>query len=156
MELTSLESLIATLLRQPRVFLAEDDDEMRAFAYWTLREEGYDVVEAADGRQMLDRMRAVFGGSIARPDVIVTDLRMPGCSGLEVLAVIRRAGLRIPVILMTAFGDEALHSRAREFGATRVLDKPFDADHLREAVVDAHLDHMRSRIHSPAVDVTRD
>ena len=63
MELTSLESLIATLLRQPRVFLAEDDDEMRAFADRTLREEGYDVVEAADGRQMLERRRAVFGGS---------------------------------------------------------------------------------------------
>ena len=63
MELTSLESRIGTLLPQPPVFLAEDDDEMRAFAYRTLREEGYDVVEAADGRQMLDRMRAVFGGS---------------------------------------------------------------------------------------------
>ena len=138
METTSLESPIATLRRQPRVFLAEDDPEMRAFAYWTLREEGYDVVEAADGPQMLARMHAVFAGSIASPDVIVTDLRMPGCSGLGVLAVIRRAGLKTPVILMTAFGDKALHTRARELGATRVLDKPFDADHLREAVSDAH------------------
>ena len=156
MEIANLETPIAMLTRPPRVFLAEDDDEMRSFVYRTLVADGYDVVEAADGPQMLARMSAVFFVGTARPDVIVTDVRMPGCSGLEVLAVVRQAGLKIPVILITAFGDEALHTRARQLGATRVLDKPFDADLLQEAIIDVHWEHLRSRIDSPDVDVRRD
>lgn len=142
------ESPITMLTRQPRVFLAEDDDEMRAFLCWALRTEGCDVLGVVDGREMLARVQAVFLGQIASPDVIVTDQCMPGYSGLGVLALVRRACLKIPVILITAFGDDVLHTLARESDAARVLDKPFAANELLDAIIGAHLDHMQARIRS--------
>lgn len=63
-------------------------------------------------------------------DLLVTDVRMPGFSGLDVLTALRRVSVRCPVVLVTAFGDEALHQFARQLGVVAVLDKPFDVNEL--------------------------
>jgi len=123
----------------PRVILAEDDREMRTMLAESLRRDGYQVIEAADGRALDALIRSSF---YATPqgepvDLIVTDVRMPGCSGLSVLEAVREARWAIPVILITAYGDEATHEAARRLGVTAIFDKPFDVDDLRTAVLNA-------------------
>ncbi len=115
-----------------RVLLADDDPDLRGLLSLTLRRAGYDVVEAADGVELLDRSEA----TIAKRDyfgVIVADVNMPGLTGLDVLAALRCTSWTTPVILITAFGDPATKAEADDLGAT-VLDKPLDLDGLRIAV----------------------
>src|SRR5215468_2968896 len=97
--------------RRPCVVLAEDDREMRMLVATTLRRAGWDVIEARDD---------------GTDCVIVSDIRMPGMSGLDALERLRDIGWVGGIILITAFGDEATHARAHEMGANTVLDKPFD------------------------------
>jgi DNA-binding NtrC family response regulator len=66
--------------------------------------------------------------------LIISDVRMPGVSGLDVLATLRREDWSTPVILMTAFGDLETRAEARRLGAKALFDKPFDVDDLRTAV----------------------
>lgn len=112
-----------------RVLLAEDDLEMRRLLAAALRREGYDVLEARDGDHVLEVLADdELRGRRSPPDLIVSDIRMPRRSGLEVLAGIRREGWRTPVLLISAFADgEALNSAYR-LGADVVLEKPFDID----------------------------
>lgn len=118
---------------RPQILLAEDDAEMRALLVAQLSEDGHDVVEAQNGVELV---RAIHRLERARGSIhlIITDVRMPGFDGIEVLEYVRYAGLAVPVIVMTAFGDAGLHARAREHGAALVLDKPFDVDDLRDAI----------------------
>ncbi|WP_224369125.1 response regulator [Hyalangium versicolor] len=123
-------------LEEPlRILLAEDQPQMRSLLRGALRRDGYEVIEAEDGPSLL---RALVSGLLAEqsraPDLIITDVRMPGFTGLEVLARLRSEEWNTPVILITAFGDEALHAEAARLGANRVLDKPFELEDLRGAV----------------------
>ncbi|MGE6756694.1 response regulator [Corallococcus sp. AB049A] len=121
--------------RAPRILVADDQTEMRTLIRKMLVRRGYDVVEAADGP---DLVRVLVEGLTAEesraPDLIITDVRMPGFTGLEVLARLRREQWTTPVILITAFGDVQLHREALRLGAACVLNKPFDMDELRGAV----------------------
>jgi CheY-like chemotaxis protein len=113
-----------------RVLLAEDDDEMRALLAQVLEKEGYDVIEASDGSELIDFVGlAVSVPDIeSAPDVIISDHRMPGWSGLEVLAGVRSLGSAVPFILITAFGNARLRDQAMRMGATAVIDKPVEVD----------------------------
>ncbi len=119
--------------RRRRVLLVEDERGMRELLAMMLRRDGYGVVEARDGAEFLEHMRATAESGEPASDLVISDIRLPVLSGLEALAVLRRAGYRTPVILLTAFGDEQTHAEARELGAT-VFDKPFPLDDLRHAV----------------------
>jgi DNA-binding response OmpR family regulator len=120
----------------PTILLVEDDDEMRLMLASTLRRDGYTVVEAADGDGALEWLGpGVLEGDPDRlPALIVSDIRLPYFSGLEILEGVQLARRRLPVILITAFGDAETHARARKLGAECVLDKPFDLGDLRAAV----------------------
>lgn len=125
----------ASPTRRPCVVLAEDDREMRMLVATTLRRAGWDVVEAGDGVDLLECVAWVTGARDDGSDcVLVSDIRMPGMSGLDALERLREIGWAGGIILITAFGDEATHTRASELGATMVLDKPFDLDTLCEAI----------------------
>jgi len=130
------EALLVTT--PPRVLLAEDDKEFRTILADTLRREGYEVIEARDGMQLSHFVGSLLlsGNVLAPPDLIIADVHMPGQSGLDVLVELRRADWRIPVILITGFGDEDLHGEAARWGAAAVFDKPFDLDDLRRAVLE--------------------
>ena len=118
-----------------RVLVAEDDPEMRRLVVDGLRKDGHDVVEAHDGASMLVRLAEAFhyDHTLERIDVIVSDMRMPVWSGLELLERLAEAGWRIPSILMTAFGDEDTRRRAAHVGVM-LIDKPLSLGELREAV----------------------
>jgi DNA-binding response OmpR family regulator len=112
--------------------LAEDDHELRSILATALRREGFNVVEVRNGNELLEQV----GSSLLdrrhrmRFDLIITDLRMPGKNGLDILNGLDQGGITTPVLLMTAFSDERTRALARRFGAVGVLDKPFDLDEL--------------------------
>ena len=117
-----------TIRAQPRitVLLAEDDADFRALVAAELTTRGFDVTCVRDGRELADELASfVVSSRRPRPDVIVSDIRMPGPSGLALLRAVNEADLHIPVILMTAFGDRRVHEIAAEHDAAAVLDKPF-------------------------------
>jgi CheY-like chemotaxis protein len=118
-----------------RILVAEDDPEMRCVVADTLREDGYDVVDLADGGRLLVDIAARMkeGADSDAVDLIVSDIRMPICTGLQILEVLRQAHWHTPVILMTAFGDQSTRKRAEDLQAV-LFDKPFDMDDLRTAV----------------------
>jgi DNA-binding response OmpR family regulator len=113
------------------VLIAEDDTEMRRLLADALRRSGCEVAEAKDGSQLFAVCSAGDGPAF---DVIVSDQRMPGRTGLDVLADLRRRGWRGAFVLITAFGDAETHAWASRLGAA-VFDKPFDLDELRRRVL---------------------
>lgn len=119
----------------PRILVAEDNDDMRKLVSDALRDDGYDVRTVADGGRLLVTLAHQYldGNGVELFDLVVSDVRMPICDGMQILEQLRAAQWRIPVILMTAFGDERTRDRARSLGAL-LFDKPFDLDDLRTAV----------------------
>jgi len=119
----------------PRVLVAEDDAEMRRLVAEALMQDGYDLVLATDGGRLLVTLahEYVDQDGIGLVDLVVSDVRMPICTGLQILEQVRAAHWRVPFILMTAFGDTVTRRQARTLGAV-LFDKPFDLDDLRTAV----------------------
>jgi DNA-binding NtrC family response regulator len=108
----------------PDILLVEDKESLRRVLRLTLENAGHSVTEAADARSALNEIAA------APHKLVLTDLRMPHGSGLDVLRAARAADGSIPVIVMTAFGsiDEAV--QAMKDGAHDFLQKPVDSNHL--------------------------
>ena len=124
--------------RSLRVLVGDDDVEMRRLLGDVLRKDGHAVVLAEDGvqafRKILVDPASPSGFNDEPVDVIVLDIRMPGCTGLEVLESLQSAGREVPVILITAFADEQTRRTARRLGAAAFLSKPFNMELFREAV----------------------
>ena len=118
------------------VLIADDDEEMRSLMSSILRTDGITVSEARDGQELLSMLVAKTApdGSPISPDLVVTDVQMPGATGMRVLSHVRRAHPTVPVILITAFGSAELQAQAKRLGAATVLDKPFDLAELRKLV----------------------
>jgi len=107
---------------------------MREMLSTVLSGDGYDVELVRDGGGLRQYMRGVARGVRRVPDVVVSDVRMPGGTGLEVLEEIRQGDWATPVVLITAFGDSPVHEEGRRLGAVDVLDKPFELDDLLRIV----------------------
>lgn len=117
-------------------YVIEDDTEMREALCECLQGLGYQVVEAANGARVLGhwpRLRTEEGTFVSI-DLLVTDLVLPGASGLEVLADLRRTDWSTQAILVTGHADEVARRRASELGACVVLPKPFTMAEFLEAV----------------------
>ncbi len=116
----------------PQILLAEDDDELRWGLHDFLKCAGYSVVAVRDGRALLEYLGAqmLLDQRDAPPDAIITDIRMPVLTGLQLLQKVRDRGWDTPVVVISAFGDEELRRRATSLGATAFLDKPIDTDAL--------------------------
>jgi CheY-like chemotaxis protein len=113
------------------VLVAEDDDEMRKLLAKVLYADGYAAVECRDGVDLFRQLEPFVVRRAALDfDVIVSDIRMPGLTGLEILEDLHDCRGFPPMILITAFGDAGVHARARKAGAAAVLDKPFGTEEL--------------------------
>jgi CheY-like chemotaxis protein len=108
------------------VLVVDDDAGVREYVGDLLEMEGHDVRFAVDGPSALESIRA------ERPDCVVLDVMMPGMSGHQVLAEIRRVdgGSQLPVVMVTAAAGEAQSWQAWTGGVDYFLAKPIDADHL--------------------------
>lgn len=120
-------------MNPPVILLAEDDDEMRALLAQALRMSGYKVEECPDGWNLLEHL-----GSFVLPDpivheeieLVVSDIQMPGVTGLNILEGVQQTEGFPPMILITAFGDKETHAQAERFGAAAMFDKPFEIEAL--------------------------
>ena len=115
-----------TTKKKVRVLVAEDDDEFRAALSEELQRAGYEITACRHGMDLLRELRSL--DTPAQPeefDLIVSDIRMPGVTGLSVLAGLSEIENTPPIILITAFGDQQTHAEAQRLGAAAILDKPF-------------------------------
>ncbi|HEY2510321.1 MAG TPA: response regulator [Polyangiaceae bacterium] len=124
------------LVPPARVLLAEDDPELRQMVGSALRADGYDVIEVKDGGRLLVQIGTAYldRDPTGAFDLLISDVRMPICNGVQILEGLRQARWDTPAIVMTAFGDDATRARIESLGAA-YFDKPFDLDDLRTAVV---------------------
>jgi DNA-binding response OmpR family regulator len=115
------------------VFLGEDDDTLRDLIARTLRADGYEIVEARDGLELLAHIERALLVDRERPSrlLVVTDVEMPGLTGLDVVAILRCAKLPTPCVVITASGNPETHVEAYDMGVHRVFDKPVALDELR-------------------------
>ncbi|MEW5956522.1 MAG: response regulator [Chloroflexota bacterium] len=113
----------------PKVLIIEDRRENIVFiANNILKPMGYDVITAMDGQSGLAKAEE------ERPDLIITDLKLPRMSGLEVLAQLRKRDIYIPSIVMTFHGTEDTAMRALRLGARDYLIKPFTIEEMQAAI----------------------
>jgi DNA-binding NtrC family response regulator len=107
-----------------RILIVDDEGSLLMTLVANLELEGFDVVGAEDANSALQLV------SEQHFDLVLTDIRMPGMSGLELFRAIRATHPDLPVILMTAFAAEALIEQAVQEGVFAVLPKPFDIEHV--------------------------
>ena len=108
------------------VLVVEDEEKLRRVVELQLKSAGFEVEQAGSAEEALKRAD--------RADVILTDLRLPGSSGLELLANLRRQDSHTPLIVMTAFGSIETAVEAMKAGAVDFLPKPFSLDHLMTVI----------------------
>ena len=113
------------IMKKPQILLIDDDDSLRRVMEFSLTEAGYAVSAAASGE---DGLRLLEKGPF---DAVITDITMPGMSGMEVLKRIHQKDTYIPVIIITAYGTIESAVEAMKEGAFDYITKPFNRDELR-------------------------
>jgi CheY-like chemotaxis protein len=117
--------------RPPRILLAEDDEAVRESIAEALREDGYEVIVVENGRDLFWSL-AVPTHTHGAVDLVVTDVRMPAYSGLDVLDALA-TDCPVPKVVMTAFPTQDTLAKAKSLGIA-LLEKPFPLEHLRVLV----------------------
>lgn len=135
------------MTRNNRVMFVDDEEGVRVSWKRYFEDRGFSVATAADGASAIEELSR-------RPaDVVVSDLRMPGIDGLQLLEWINERQPDTRFILFTGYGDKATERRARALGAEGYLEKPVAPDVLAHAI-DVALDPGRLHPALPIVDVT--
>jgi CheY-like chemotaxis protein len=119
--------------KSPRVLIVDDDSNTRALCSINLLLEGLEVLEAEDGHGGLARAR------LEAPDLVVTDVAMPGLNGFELAEALRSddSTARIPLIFLSGEVDAANKARAHALGALAYVTKPFDPPAFAKLVAGA-------------------
>ena len=112
-------------MKKPSILIVDDDASQRRLVEFWLNEEGYSTITSSDGAAGLNAFVQ------HAPALVITDIRMPGLSGLDLLARIRSANSDTPVILITAFGTVNDAVEAMKLGAADYILKPLNADELK-------------------------
>jgi CheY-like chemotaxis protein len=120
-------------IKSARVLVVDDDPNARALCSINLLLEGLEVLEAEDGRRGLARAR------LESPDLVVTDVAMPGLDGFELAAALRsdHETARIPLIFLSGEHNAANEARAHALGALAYVTKPFDPGAFAKLVAGA-------------------
>lgn len=113
--------------------VADDDDDFRALASRALRRAGFQVCEARDGEELVERFSALRVLTNQQV-VVVSDIAMPGRDGVTATAVLRNASPELPILLITGESNPGVLRAAQTAGATLVLAKPVDGITLVERV----------------------
>jgi len=108
-----------------KILVVDDERAVRESLRRALELEGYEIDLAADGQEALDRL-----DSDAQPDALVLDVLMPGVDGLEVARTIRRAGNRVPILMLTARTQVEDRVEGLDAGADDYVTKPFALEEL--------------------------
>ncbi|WP_298405209.1 response regulator [uncultured Chloroflexus sp.] len=108
----------------PTIMVVEDDAATRRLYRFLLRNSGYNVIEAEDGIDALEKL------AVHDCDVIITDMNMPRMGGIEFVRTLRQNRSQVYVIMVTAFGTPDTEKNAFRTGVNEYLTKPFDFDEL--------------------------
>jgi DNA-binding response OmpR family regulator len=126
-----------------RVLVIEDDGEMRSLMKDFFEAEGYEVVSVENGAEAFSKLAN-------KPfDLIITDVRMPGVSGMDILPGLKRIQPNSTVIVTTAFGSEEVRRRALARGADSFLEKPIHLTELRRLIQKIFFDGKRQQMDEP-------
>jgi FixJ family two-component response regulator len=117
--------------KQPQIAVVDDDESVRRAIGRLFVSSGLHAEGFATGRAFLDSLSA------GTPDCIVLDLQMPGLNGVDVMNALARAGLAVPVIIVTGHDEPESRARCLAAGAAAYLCKPFDDAALLDAVGEA-------------------
>jgi DNA-binding NtrC family response regulator len=112
------------VVKRTRILVVDDEPDVREMLSVALSQAGYEVDDAADGFAALAKV------SRYRPDLVLTDLRMPGMTGVDLLERMRRIHGDVPVILATGLETWDLCTAAEAYGAVTCLVKPIDVEDL--------------------------
>lgn len=116
------------MVKKKRILIIEDDEEMGFSLKDFFMKEGFEVEHVEKGTYAFRKlMTEPFA-------LIITDIRLPGFSGLDILPGLKKLRPETPIIVVTAFGGEEVQRRAYEMGATVYLEKPIDLHELRELI----------------------
>jgi len=111
-----------------RILIIEDDEEMRALLRDLLLEDGIEFDSAESGSEAIQKLAE-------EPfDLVITDIRMPGLTGLDILPGIKKLQPEACVIVITAFGSEEVRRKSFDRGATAYLEKPINMDRLKTLI----------------------
>jgi DNA-binding response OmpR family regulator len=111
-----------------RILVVEDDEEMRSLLKDFFEEDGFEIDTVSNGSEAFRKIaREPF-------NLIITDIRMPGLTGLDILPGIKKLQPEVSIIVITAFGSEEVRRKALERGATAYLEKPILFNKLRTLV----------------------
>jgi|SRR5688500_7671454 two-component system response regulator FixJ len=115
-------------MAEARVYLVDDNDGFRESTAWLLETAGYETLSYSSGADFL----AAYGGDRHGdlPECLVSDIRMPEMSGLQLQDELQRHGIALPLVFVTAHGDVPLAVEAMRKGASNFLEKPFSEDAL--------------------------
>jgi two-component system response regulator PilR (NtrC family) len=122
---------LAAARRAPRILVVDDERSMRELLAIVLKREGYDVLLAEDGRSAVSALER------EAIDLLISDVRMPDMTGVDVLRAAKVVDREIPGIMITAFASTETAVEALRLGAADYLTKPFDVDELRIVVRNA-------------------
>jgi CheY-like chemotaxis protein len=125
--------------KNTRILIADDDPRVLLILRTTLErmKNGYSIVAAQDGAEALQKVAA-------QPfDLVITDVRMPGIDGIELVEAIRASRLNMAVIWVTAYGCHRLHEECDRLNVHRCLDKPLRIGEIRQAALEALETNMR-------------
>lgn len=112
-----------------KILLAEDEPVMLRTMEFRLKKDGHEILRAEDGTQALEK------AELQNPDLIITDLNMPGASGLDLLILVRQKLSRTtPVIILSGSDEQEIRKQAFDLGANDYLLKPFSPNALSEMV----------------------
>lgn len=119
-------------MTEARVYLVDDNDGFRDSTAWLLETAGFETLAYASGAAFLQAYGDARHG--AAPECLVSDIRMPQMSGLQLQEELRRRGIALPLVFVTAHGDVPLAVEAMRNGASNFLEKPFGDDALIDAI----------------------
>jgi len=112
-----------------KILVIDDSETIRQQVKQALAATGYEIIEAVDGIDGLEKLRAVTD-----LDIALCDVNMPRMNGLDMIAEVQRSGPKIPILMLTTEGQPSLIKRARESGAKGWIVKPFKPELLVAAV----------------------
>ncbi len=115
-------------MAQKTLLVADDDASIRSLLKQLLSDEGFNVLEASTGIEVVDKVKE------SSPDLVIMDVRMPELDGIEALSRVKATNPKTAVLIMTAFGSSNAAIRAMELGAFDYITKPFELDKISHSV----------------------
>ena len=116
------------MVRKYRILIVDDDKLVRWSLIEVLNQNGYEAISTETGEEAINKIEDV------KFDLVITDLRLPGIGGFEVLNRVKEINSSTKVIVITGYGSENVANEARAKGAELFVTKPFEINRIREEI----------------------